>query len=57
MKPISFRQAKKRLAQADKKARADENAVKHGRTKEQKAMDETAVTSMRHFVDKHKLDE
>lgn len=57
MKPISFRQAKKRLKRAEAKTRADENAAKFGRTKAEKQADERQVTSLTRFVDQHKTDE
>lgn len=37
--PVNLNRARKEKARAEKKARADENAAKFGRTKSQKSLD------------------
>ena len=49
-----FRKQKTRSAE---KARADENAVKFGRTKSEKLRDKTAEEQMKTRHDDHKLDD
>ncbi len=39
MKPINLNQVRKNKARAEDKARADENAVKHGRSKAERMLD------------------
>ena len=41
MKPINLNQARKAKTRADAKAKADENAVRFGRTKAQKVLEAT----------------
>lgn len=41
MKPINLNQARKIKSRADAKAKADENAVRFGRTKAEKVLDAT----------------
>ena len=41
MKPINLNKARKAKAREDAKARADENAVKYGRTKAQRLLEAT----------------
>ena len=41
MKPINLNKARKAKAREDAKARANENAVKHGRTKAQRLLEAT----------------
>ena len=54
--PVNLNRFRKAKARADKKARAEENSVKFGRTKAEKDLDkaraEKAVTS----IEQHKLD-
>lgn len=52
--PVNLNRVRKDKARADKKARADENAVKFGRTKAQKASDAKAVDSQVTHLDGHK---
>ena len=56
MKPINLNKARKARARADKQARADENAVKHGRSKAQKAAEKTAQDKAVIRLDGHKRD-
>ncbi len=53
-KPVNLNRVRKDKARAEKRARADENAVKHGRTKSEKARDTAEVTSLRAKLDAHK---
>jgi len=41
MKPINLNKARKAKAREDAKARANENAMKHGRTKAQRLLETT----------------
>ena len=41
MKPINLNKARKAKAREDAKARANENAMKHGRTKAQRLLEAT----------------
>jgi len=56
-KPVNLNRVRKDKARAEKKARADENAVRFGRTKAEKTRDtvESAREQSRH--DDHKLDD
>jgi hypothetical protein len=40
-KPVNLNRFRKERARAEKRARADENAVKHGRTKAQKNLEKS----------------
>lgn len=53
-KPVNLNRFRKEKARADKKARADENSVKFGRTKSEKQRDaDKAQADIRH-LDGHK---
>jgi hypothetical protein len=53
-KPVNLNRFRKEKARADKKARADENSVKFGRTKSEKQRDtDKAQADIRH-LDEHK---
>ncbi|NIZ13867.1 DUF4169 family protein [Phaeobacter sp. HF9A] len=56
-KPVNLNRFRKEKARADKKARADENAVKFGRTKAQKEVTQLREAQKRRDLDGHKLDE
>ena len=43
-KPVNLNRFRKEKARAEKRARADENAVKHGRTKAQKDLEKSRNT-------------
>ncbi|MEL7416619.1 MAG: DUF4169 family protein, partial [Pseudomonadota bacterium] len=45
-KVINLRQARKAKSRAEDRARADENAAKHGRTKSEQARDADAKTRL-----------
>ncbi|MGR3502870.1 DUF4169 family protein [Pseudaestuariivita sp.] len=54
--PINLNKARKAKARTQKRAKADENAVKFGRTKAQKDADKrTADKAIRH-LDQHRRD-
>ncbi|NBZ87846.1 DUF4169 family protein [Stagnihabitans tardus] len=54
---INLRQRRKEAARAASKAKADENAVKFGRTKGQKAREEADLARARAELDGKKRDE
>ncbi|MEM6594037.1 MAG: DUF4169 family protein [Pseudomonadota bacterium] len=53
MKPVNLNQFRKEKARAAKKARADENAVKFGRTKAQKLKEATEQDRAARKLDGH----
>ena len=55
-KPVNLNRVRKDKARAQKRARADENAAKFGRSKAEKARDQAEVTSLRAKIDAHKRD-
>lgn len=54
MKPVNLNQYRKLKARADKKARADQNATKFGRTRSEKLADASELTALHSFLDAHK---
>ena len=54
---VNLNKARKARARADKKARADANAVKFGRTKAEKSLDKAKSDKARSDLDAHKRDE
>ena len=50
---VNLNKARKSRARADQKARADENAVKFGRTKMQKAKDRAEAEKAKRDLDSH----
>ncbi len=52
--PVNLNRFRKDRARAEKKARADENAVKFGRTKAQKAVETAEANQQASAVDQHK---
>lgn len=54
--PVNLNRLRKAKARADKKARADENAVLHGRTKAQKTLEKARADKAKRDTDLHKLD-
>ncbi|WP_298494238.1 DUF4169 family protein [uncultured Maritimibacter sp.] len=52
-KITNLNQFRKAKARVEDRARADENAVKFGRTKAQKAVEEAARTRARRILDAH----
>jgi hypothetical protein len=51
--PINLNKARKARAKSEGKARADENAVKFGRTKAEKALDQARADKARRDLDGH----
>lgn len=52
--PVNLNQARKARARSEKRARADENAAKFGRTKAQKSLERAQAKSARKALDGHK---
>lgn len=52
--PVNLNRFRKEKARAAKKARADENAVKFGRTKAQKSAEDADRTRVQKLFDGHK---
>jgi len=52
--PINLNKARKAKARTEKKARADENAIKFGRTKSEKAQDAQIAQTIKEKRDGHK---
>ncbi|MCV6586474.1 MAG: DUF4169 family protein [Marinibacterium sp.] len=55
--PVNLNRFRKQKARAAKKARADENAVKFGRTKAERAADDDAARRADRHLDGHALDD
>ncbi len=55
--PVNLNRFRKQKVRAAKKARANENAIKFGRTTTEKHMDETEATKAVHHIDGHKRDD
>ncbi|MWB77177.1 DUF4169 family protein [Pseudooceanicola sp. 216_PA32_1] len=54
--PVNLNRFRKDKARADKKARADENAVKFGRTKAEKDAEKARADKARRELDGHRRD-
>ena len=54
--PINLNKARKAKARRDARKQADENAVKFGRTKAEKARDRSDADRATRELDQHKLD-
>ena len=54
--PVNLNRFRKQKVRAEKKARADSNAVAHGRTKAQKDADKAAREAHKRQLDQHKRD-
>ena len=54
---VNLRQAKKQKARAEKQAHAEQNRLKHGRRKEQKARDLKEAERAKRDLDSKKLDD
>lgn len=54
--PVNLNRVRKDKARAEKKARADENAARFGRTKAEKALDEARQGAADRKLDEHKRD-
>lgn len=55
--PVNLNRFRKEKARAEKKARADQNAVKFGRTKAEKDLDRARKDKAKRDLDGHKADE
>jgi hypothetical protein len=56
-KPVNLNRFRKQKARAEKKARADQNAVAHGRSKAEKDLDKARNVQNIRRLDDHKRDE
>lgn len=56
-KPVNLNQFRKQKARAEKKARADENAVKFGRSKADKQLDRARADKAGRDLDGHEVEE
>ncbi|MBU0645036.1 MAG: DUF4169 family protein [Alphaproteobacteria bacterium] len=54
---MNLNQIRKAKARADKRALADENAVKFGRSKAQKALEQAQTAKAKAILDAHKKDD
>ncbi len=54
---INLNQVRKTKARAEKRAQADENAVRHGRSKADKALDTARADQDRSRLDAHEREE
>ncbi|MGI3184637.1 DUF4169 family protein [Nioella aestuarii] len=52
--PVNLNRFRKQKARAERKARADENAVKHGRTKAQKSLETARRNKTLRDLDAHR---
>ncbi|MEM9129004.1 MAG: DUF4169 family protein [Pseudomonadota bacterium] len=55
--PVNLNQFRKAKARAEKRANADENAVKFGRTKAQRQVEEAEAEKARKTIDEHRREE
>ncbi len=56
-KPVNLNRYRKEKARAEKKARADQNAVKFGRTKAEKAESKFEQDKLRRDLDNREIEE
>jgi len=56
-KPVNLNRYRKTQARAEDKARADQNAVKFGRSKLEKSLDEARAAKAKRDLNGHKSDE
>jgi hypothetical protein len=54
---VNLNKARKEKARAERKARADENAAKFGRTKAQKSLDRAKADKARADLDAHRRED
>jgi hypothetical protein len=57
VKPINLNQIRKARSKAEDKARADVNAVKHGRSKAQRLLDATKIETTRQRLDQLRFED
>ena len=55
--PVNLNRVRKQKARAADKARANENAARFGRTKAQKALEQSQADKARAVLDQHRRDE
>jgi hypothetical protein len=55
-KPVNLNRFRKDKARAEKKARADANAAKHGRSKAERELDKAREDKAVRDIESHKLD-
>lgn len=55
-KPVNLNQARKARDKARKKAQADENAARFGRTRAERLLEETREKRAREVLDQHRKD-
>lgn len=56
-KPINLNKARKDRARAERRAAADANAAKFGRTKAERVLEATRNERARAMLDRHRVDE
>ncbi len=57
MKPVNLNQVRKEKARAEKKARADANSAKFGRSKAEKARDSAEAEATQRRLDGHRRED
>ena len=57
VEPVNLNKFRKAKARAEKEQRAQENRIKHGRTKAEKARDKLQAKSQKDAVDQNKRDD
>ena len=55
--PVNLNRYRKEKAKAEDKARADANAVKHGRTKAERLLEVARAEKARAMLDRHKIED
>ena len=56
-KPVNLNRVRKARARAEQKRVAEENAVKHGRTKAERLLEATRSARAKAMLDQHKRDD
>lgn len=57
VEPVNLNKVRKAKARAEKEQRAQENRIKHGRTKAEKARDKMQVKQQKDAIDQNKRDD
>ncbi len=55
--PLSLNRVRKERARAEKRAKANENAAKHGRTKAERLLDVIRNEKAARMLERHRLDD
>lgn len=55
--PVNLNRYRKEKARAERRARANENAIRHGRTKAEKELEQARAEKAQRDIDQHKRDE